>query len=122
MGCVLLAHQSACEEGEAGLHEKHQVSCVECPPEIRADSDVADSVGELSSQRFLSGLGLVLIELLLELFVIRGALICWLGNDEWSPGRIYDVGSISGRHPCWIRLRFLVRQKGSWQSLQHPGD
>ena len=67
---VLLAHESAREQREAGLHEQHKVAGIQRPADIGRDADVADRVGELHRQRLLCRLGLVLVEGLLLCCVV----------------------------------------------------
>ena len=67
---VLLAHQSAGEQGKAGLHEEHQISGEESPREIGSDPEVADVVGQLYRQRLFGQLGLVVVVVFLFLRVV----------------------------------------------------
>ena len=67
---VLLAHQAAGEQREAGLHEEHEVAGVQRPASVGGDADVADGVGQLDRQRLLRRLRLVLVEGLLLLGVV----------------------------------------------------
>ena len=60
---VLLAHQPAGQQREAGLHEEHQIAGVQRPRSIRGDSHVADRVGQLRRQRLFRRLRLILVEI-----------------------------------------------------------
>ena len=65
--CVLLAHQPARQQRKSRLHEEHQISGQQRPGKIRADARVSHTVRQFQRQRFLRGLRLKLIKVLLDL-------------------------------------------------------
>src|SRR5262249_19903062 len=119
MGSVLLSHQPTGKEGEAGLHEQHQVSRIESPSEVSGNSEVTDGVGELRCERLLCRLGLIVIEILLELAVVCCSLVGRLGNHKGSTSSINHARFVSGGCTRRIWFGFTVREAGCPQPSQH---
>ena len=117
---VLLAHQAAGEQREAGLHEEHQVSGVERPCEVRAHPEVPHRIGELHRQRFLLRLSLEFIGVLLALCVIGSRFVGRFGDHESVAAGVHHIGLVSGCDPGRIRLG-IVRHEGR-QRRQQDAD
>jgi hypothetical protein len=105
---VLLSHQPAGEQREAGLHEKHEISSVEGPGKIGGHPDVARRVGELHGKRLLGRLSLELIGLLFALRVIGSGLVDRFGDDEGVSASVNQSRLVTCGDACWIRLRSLL--------------
>ena len=91
MAGVLPAHQPAGEQGEACLHEEHQVPCEESPVEVDRNAVVPDRVGELDRERLFGCLGLVFVEFLFLFPIVRGFFVGRLSNDKSITGRIDSI-------------------------------
>ena len=116
---VLLAHQSAGEQREPGLHEEHEVSGDQRPGEVGADPDVADVIGQLDGQRLFRRLGLELVEVFLLLGVVRRARVGRLRNHERIARRVGGCGLVSGGRARGIGRRSIVRETWGQETAQH---
>ncbi len=122
MGGVFLSYQTTSQQGKPCLHEQHEVARVQRPRHIGRDADVADAVGELHRQRFLSGLSLVVVEGLLVLRVIGSRLIGGFDRNKWISGSIDRSRFVPGGGAGGIRFGAVVGKAESGQPKQQSCD
>ncbi len=110
MSGIFLAHQSAGEERESGLHEEDQVTRIEGPGEVGGDAEVPDIVGEFDGQRLLGGLRLIVVKIFLVLCKIGSVLVGRFRDDKGIARGVGSGRAVAGCHAGWISLRGLVRK------------